>query len=164
MQKLIGSSVIVLEGPNLIANPSVETEGAPGWPANWFHTLSGVAWATPGCTGERSLRLNPVNEMSDWRAEVFPVAGGKTYRVRLYVKGTASHETILAFRWFSDDNGANWIGEQWLWLEGSYPDWTLRDALALVPATARSADVMFRVFADSTADLVADDFYVGELP
>jgi|GEM_PF-1921804 len=162
-QKLMGSVVTVLEAPNLVANPSAAVEGDPGWPANWFHTLDGVAWATQGHADERALRLNPVNEMSDWRCEVVPVTGGKQYRHRVYVKGMGSQKTILALRWFSDDNGQNWISEEWMWLVDSYVDWTLQDAVWTAPLNARSADMMFRAFEVTTADLYGDDFYMGEI-
>jgi len=162
MQKLVGGVTTVLEAPNLVANPGGETEGVPGEPASWFRTLSGTTWATPGRTDTRGFRLHPTAELSDWRCAVFPLTEGLA-RVRVYVKGSGDAKTIIAFRWFSDAEGANWIGEEWMLLPSAYAEWTLREGIFTVPAGAQSGDLMFRVFEATTVDLSADDFYVGRV-
>lgn len=147
--------------PQLVANPGVET--GVGEPDAWFHTPTGTAWATQGHNGNRSLRLNVAGDMADWRCSLYPVVGGRRYRVGLWVKGNGAPEMVLAARWFSDAGGLSWITEQWLMLDGAYADWTHRSHIVTAPANAVSGDLMFRAAFPTTADLSGDDFGVRRL-
>ena len=147
--------------PQLVANASAELGTSE--PDDWFHTLTGTQWATQGHSGSRSLRVTVAGALADWRCRVYPVAGGRRYRVGLWVKGSGAAEMILAARWFSDPDGATYLTEHWLMLDGVYPDWTPRSHIVVAPASARSGDLMFRAAFATTADLYGDDFSVRRL-
>lgn len=147
--------------PQLVANPSAETGAVE--PDNWFHTLTGTEWATQGHSGSRSLRVTVTGDIADWRCSLYPVVGGRRYRVGLWVKGSGTPEMILASRWFSDSEGANYLTEQWLILNGSFSDWTPMSHIVAAPANALTGDLMFRAAFATTADLYGDDFSVRRL-
>lgn len=76
--------------PQLVVNPSVEIGYIK--PDHWFYSIQGTEWASQGHTGNRSLRINVVNATADWRSSLFPVTGGKAYRVGVWLKGNATGE------------------------------------------------------------------------
>lgn len=145
----------------VVANPGAETGVIE--PDNWFHTPTGTAWATQGHSSNRSLRVIVAGDVADWRSSLYPVVGGRRYRVGLWVKGMGTPEMILAARWFSDGDGLNWITEQWLILNGVWGDWTARAHNIVAPAAAVSGDLMFRAAFPTTVDIYGDDFSVRRL-
>jgi hypothetical protein len=154
--------VIQAAYPQLVVNPSAEAGGAE--PDGWFHSLTGTEWSNGEAhSGNRSLRLNVSDGVADWRCAVYPVAGGSLYRVGLWLKGTATPETVVAVRWFSDSEGAHWITEEWIVLTGVYADWTHMERTVTAPANAQSSDLMFRAAFATTADTYGDDFSVRQV-
>lgn len=142
----------------LVANAGVEVGEAV--PEDWFYSLQNTEWANQGHNGNRSLRINVANAMADWRTVLFPVVGGRRYRVGVWLKGTSTAQVVLAARWFSDIGGANYISEEWLVLDGVFADWTLRKHAIQAPANAVVCDLMFRAAFNTTADIYGDDFSV----
>ena len=143
----------------LIANASVERGGIPGWPAEWYHSAAGTAWANIARRGNHSLHIQVIAQTADWRSVYFGVKAG-TYRLSGYVKGIGSNQTFLTIRWFSNPNGTGFISEDNISLDGTFADWTLRQQDFVAPSGAQSADVMFRCPAATTADIYGDDFSV----
>lgn len=149
------------EQRNRVANPSVEL--GTGVPDDWFFS-AGTEWHTSDAhSGNRSLRINVVNALADWRSAVYPITGSKIYRCGLWAKGQGNAQTILAARWFSDAAGANWITETWIPLDGNYTDWTYRYQDIVAPANAQSGDLMLRAAFATTVDLLGDDFFVRQV-
>lgn len=144
--------------PQLVANAGAEVGAAD--PASWFHLPAGTEWANQGHNGVRSLRLNVAGAMADWRTALYPVTGGRRYRVGLWVKGTGTPQMVLAARWFSDAGGANYLTEQWLILGGTFANWTRKGHIVQAPVGALAGDLMFRAAFNTTADLYGDDFFV----
>lgn len=146
---------------NLVANPSVELGDVD--PTSWFHS-DHTEWVTGNAyDGDKALRINVANGTADWRSAVFPVVGGKTYRVGVWVKGAADIVTVLPCRWWSDEAGTSYITENWLVLEGANPVWTKYQHDLVAPANAVSADLMFRAAFDTTVDVFGDMFFVYPL-
>ena len=162
-QKLAGH-MVVLAGTNLVLNPSVEiphpTQGE-AWPANWNWSAANATLATDQAhTGSKSLRIQVVNAIGEWRADVFPVASSQSYGLRCFVKGTGSNQAFLTIRFWSDAGGTQFVGENNVSLEGSFADWTEKSSIVVAPANAVSADIMFRCPSNTTADIYGDDFRV----
>ena len=156
-QKLAGN-LVVLAATNLVSNPSVE-QGAAS-PDDWYSSAN-TAWADDQAhTGSRSLRILVTDQQADWRAAVFPVAGGQSYSLRCFVKGSGSNETFLTIRFWSDAAGTQFVGENNISLEGSFPNWTEKSGIVVAPANAVSADIMYRCPSNTTADIYGDDFRV----
>lgn len=148
--------------PNVVKNASVET--GDGAPDEWFFTPTGTEWAQGiARTGNRSLRLHVAEEVADWRASLYPVVGGRRYRIGLWVRGIGAPEIVLASRWFSDTEGVAYLSEQWLVLDGQYADWTRVAHHVTAPEGALSGDVMFRAAFSTTANLYGDDFTARRL-
>lgn len=145
-------------GTELLANGSVEIGEAV--PEDWFYSLQNTEWANQGRSGNRSLRINVANAMADWRSSLFPVTGDESYRVGVWLKGASTPQVVLAARWFSDVGGSNYITEQWLILDGTFADWTLKNHVIQAPANAVVCDLMFRAAFNTTADIYGDDFSV----
>ena len=106
------------------------------------------------------MRINVADNLADWRSSPYLIEGGRRYRVGLWLKGSGAPELVLAARWFSDTNGANYLTEQWLILDGLFAAWTYRSHDLVAPANAQSGDLMFRAAFATTVDIFGDDFSV----
>lgn len=147
---------------NVVRNASVEQGDSV--PDDWFFTPSGTDWAQGEArTGNRSLHLLVTDDVADWRSSLYPAVGARRYRVGLWVKGAGTPDMVLASRWFADTEGAAYLNEQWLVLEGSFSDWTRIYHHVIAPQGAQTGDLMFRAAFATTADLYADDFTVRRL-
>ncbi|GAB4570020.1 MAG: hypothetical protein Kow0047_23440 [Anaerolineae bacterium] len=153
--KGVGNPLVLALG-NVILNPSVE-DGVSE-PSHWYHTPFGTEWATVGHHGNRSLRINAVNETPDWRCEQYAVRANARYRLRLWVKGAGSDRLIVAVRWFASFGYDQWIGEEWVPISGTYPDWTAIVQDVVAPSNSVAGDIMFRVWEPRTLDVYGDDF------
>jgi len=144
----------------LLANPSVEQEGSPGWPAEWFHSATNTDWANTARRGGHSLHIQVVGQTADWRSKHFMVKAGKIYRLMGYFRGTGSTQTFLTIRWFSNSDGTGFISEDNITLDNIYLDWTQSAQNFTAPPGAQSADIMFRCPTATVADIYGDDFSV----
>jgi hypothetical protein len=148
--------------PNVVATASVELGDSV--PDAWFFTPTGTEWAhSEARTGNRSLHVQVANAVADWRSSLYAAVGARRYRVGLWVKGAGAPEMVLAARWFADTEGAAYLNEQWLVLDGHYSDWTRVYRHVIAPVGAQTGDLMFRAAFATTVDLYADDFTVRRL-
>jgi hypothetical protein len=146
-------------GTELVSNQDVEVGSVD--PDSWFKSVQGASWvASEFRSGAKSLHLSVSGSSADWRANHFSVNGLREYKVRTFVKGSGDANTFLTIRWFSDAAGNNFISENNIVLNNSYSTWTEAVNDFVSPATAQSADIMFRVTGSAVADLYADEFSV----
>lgn len=132
-----------------------------GSPDNWTATGAGATWdATTYRSASRSLRLNVSGATAWWQASYFAVSGNQSYRLRAWVKGTGSTQTFLTIRWWSNPDGTGFISEDNIMFNSTYTNWTRVAQDFTAPASAQSADIMFRCPAATTADIYGDDFSV----
>ncbi|MBI1296671.1 hypothetical protein GC175_17080 [bacterium] len=142
---------------NLLANPGGEGESL----SNWFASAQNAERSSAEAhTGTYSLRLNPSGGTGDWRASVFLVEANRVYQVSGVFKGQGSGQTFLTIRWWSDLAGTAFVKEDNIPLPSTYADWTKIAQSFTAPATAQSADLMFRCPATTTADIYGDNFGV----
>ena len=141
----------------IVANPSVELGTSE--PAAWFHSTNTEWVSGDAADGDKSLRINVNGATADWRTALFTIAPG-WHRFGLSVKGQGDIVTVLAFRWFSDVAGNDYVGEQWLVLDQNYSDWRAVDEHIEVPATTIRGDLMFRAAFTTTVDVLGDLFFV----
>lgn len=133
-------------------------------PDGWAATGTGATWDTTTYrSGNHSLRLNVNGATAWWQSNWFFVDAGLRYRLRAWVKGTGSTQTFLTIRWWENDNGTGFISEDNIMLNGTYTDWTYIAQEFNAPYNARTADVMFRCPAATTADIYGDDFSVRKM-
>ena len=164
MNKFAGNFAVLPLG-NLVRNWSVEEEKGdlPGWPEDWYWSVSNATWANQGHTGQHSLRINVSGATGEWRSLPFPVQANKTYRVEAWVKGVGSDQTFLTIRWWTNPDGTGFISEDNIPLYQDYSDWTKISQDFVAPPTAQSADILFRCPAVTTADIYGDDFSVRQI-
>lgn len=146
----------------LLANVNVESGTTT--PTSWNKSASNTTWSTDEArSGSYSLQINVSASTGDWRSDSVEVSGDQNYRLRAFVKGTGSAGTYVTIRWFSNTDGSGFISEDNITLNSTYSDWTEVKSDLKAPATAQSADVMFRVPSSSTANIYADDFSVRRI-
>lgn len=138
-----------------------DVEAGTDSPDHWYASAENAYWSTAEKkSGEHSLEIDVAETTGNWRAEHFAVTVGKTYRVHGFFKGIGSSQTFLTIRWFSNPDGTGFISENNIALDETYADWTLKEAGFQAPATAQSADIVFRAASTTTAHLYGDDFSV----
>ncbi|HEX7095700.1 MAG TPA: polysaccharide deacetylase family protein, partial [Acidimicrobiales bacterium] len=152
----------VQAGPNLVANPSVETAESSDKPVAWSSTswgtnTSAFSYPETGVDGTRSVRVD-ITSWSDgdakWYFEPVPVTPGTEYVFHDHYQ--ASVTTSLVVR-YTLNNGA-FVYE---WLDDVAPSasWTEATETFTAPADSVAATV-FHVIA-GVGFLAIDDVYLG---
>ncbi len=137
-------------------------------PTNW--TKGGDDQGALSCedggpyAGVRHLRIDTTAEQkAEWQSDEFKVMPDQAYRYGLMIKGVSGDQGFVTLRWFSDDSGETWISEVNIALSGTYSDWTLKESEARAPATAKTADLIFKVASDQENDIRGTMFFLERL-
>jgi len=149
-------------GAELLANPNVDTEGSPGEPADWYHSVAaGVEWATAEyVSAGHSLHIDGTGALHWWQsAAIFSIVPDEPYRLRVRIKGLGNNYTVVAIRWW---NGGTFLIEDRILLNDNYTFWTERTADFIAPSGATAAEIAFKILADLSSDLKFDDVTFNE--
>ncbi|MEK7152862.1 MAG: carbohydrate binding domain-containing protein, partial [Patescibacteria group bacterium] len=151
------------ETGNLLANPSVETDGGAGLPANWAGNSWGanttaLAYSTEGHTGSKSLRIDMTAHTdgdAKWMADAVTVNPGTTYTYSSFYKANAATELDLQYT----DTAGN-VTYAYLQAVAPSTDWTEVTAEFTTPANVAKVVVMHIVA--EAGWLQVDDFSLIE--
>lgn len=137
-------------------------------PTNWTKggdDQGALSWEDGGpYVGVRHLRIDTTaEEKAEWQSSKFKVMPSQAYRWGALAKGVCGNQAFMTLRWFSDEAGSEWVSEVNIALEGTFADWTLKDDYCRAPATALSADLIFKIASDQENDIRATMFFLERL-
>ncbi len=134
---------------NLIQNPSLETAGAGGDPANWVRAGWGTnnrvfTYPVSGKEGSKAARVAMTSRIdgdAKWRFADVPVTGGQSLTLAHSYRSNVS--TDLTARYTMNNGSFQYVG---LGRIASSTSWASRSNTFVVPANAKSVTVMNILF------------------
>jgi hypothetical protein len=147
------------QSPNLIPNPSVETAGTGGNPANWFRGGSGsntraFTYPVAGEEGAKAVKVEVsgyVNGTAKWYFSDVPVSAGKVYAFSDSYQSNAQSFVGARFR---KPDGTYTYGNS-IYYAASPSGWNITQRAITVPAGITSMTVYHGLAQNGT--LTTDD-------